>query len=125
MHWHAVQLDIRHMFGCHKRDMFTARLQLDEVIALCVANYPGTATYYAINNGWTTADHLLATMVEQDAGLIRIASRAPRPGITDTPGPKKAPAPLRKEAGIQRISFTAMPLSEFVTKFPNQSRKGY
>lgn len=108
------------MFGCHKKDMFTERLPLDEVIALCVANYPGTATYFAINGGWTTADHLLATLVEQDAGLVRIESRAERPGVTKAR--KEGPVQLGAKDS-QRISFDAMPLDQFAKKYPARHRK--
>lgn len=87
-HWHAVQRDILQL-GFRKTDIFTT-LTVDEMVSIVVAAQPGTAVHHAVNGGFTTTDHLLATAMERDAGLVDISQRFVRPGVTDT-RPMKPP----------------------------------
>ena len=108
-HWHAVQRDLLAL-GYRKRDIFTT-LNLNEMMSIVLAAPPGTATYYAVNGGWTTTDHLLATMGEQQAGLVQLHERLPRPGVTDV-RPSKPPSVHDHSSRVKRIAFDTMTIDE-------------
>lgn len=77
-HWLALVSDIV-TAGRTVADMFTPRLPLMELVAMCVAPQPHSALRYALNGGWTQTDHLLANMQEGAAGLAELPSRYERP----------------------------------------------
>lgn len=82
-HWHAVQRDLLAL-GFRAVDMFTPKLTAAEVISIIVAA-PGTsALRWSIDEGYTLTDHLLATISEQQDGLVNLRQRHPRPGADTT-----------------------------------------
>lgn len=52
---------------------------------------PASAVGHALSEGWTTTDHLLANLTEQQAELIRLDRRYERPGLPAAP---KEPEPV-------------------------------
>lgn len=82
-HWLALVSDIV-AAGRTVADMFTPRLPLMELVAMCVAPQPQSALRNALNGGWTQTDHLLANMQEGAAGLAELPSRYERP-VDGTP----------------------------------------
>jgi hypothetical protein len=63
-------------------DIFTDVLPLSKLLAIIVPSPPGTAVRWSLDNGWTLTDHLLANLGEQEAGLIELPGRHPRPGVS-------------------------------------------
>lgn len=121
-HWHAVQRDLLTL-GYHKRDIFTT-LTVGEMVAIVVAAPPNTAIYHAVNGGWTITDHLLATMGEQQAGLIQLQNRHLRPGVTDI-RPAKPASVHDHSKPVQHIAFDTMTVDEFEKRrAERKKRKG-
>lgn len=77
-HWLALVSDVV-ATGRVVADMFTPRLPLMEVVAMCVYPQPNSALKNALNGGWTQTDHLLANMQEGAAGLAELPERYERP----------------------------------------------
>jgi hypothetical protein len=109
-HGHAVQRDLLTL-GYRKTDMFTA-LTVDEMVAVVVAAPPGTAVHHAVNGGYTLTDHLLATMSEQQAGLVDLRARHARPGVTDV-RPTRPPDMSDYSQPTKTLRFDVMPIDEF------------
>lgn len=87
--------------------MFTT-LTVDEMVSIVVAAQPGTAVHYAVNGGWTTEGHLLATMYEHQNGFQH---RIARPGVTDTRPAK--PASIHDHSKpFQKITFDVTTIDE-------------
>lgn len=57
---------------------------------MVLAAHPGTAVYHARYGGWTREAHLLASQMEQRAGLVDLSRRMPREGVAAEP-PKAQP----------------------------------
>lgn len=79
-HWHAVQRDLL-VLGFRAVDMFTPKLTASEVMSIIVAAPAASALRWSIDEGYTITDHLLATLSEQQEGLVRLPGRHRRPGI--------------------------------------------
>jgi hypothetical protein len=89
--------------------MFT-KLSAAEVVSIIVAAPAGSAVRYMTDGGWTVTDHLLATQLEQRAGLVKLKDRYQRPGTKPRePEPKTVADP-------DRITFDTMPLDEFIKR---------
>jgi hypothetical protein len=68
--------------------MFTDRFTASEVMSMIVAAPPGTSVRYVMDEGYSITDHLLATMSEQQAGLVTLQTRYSRPGVQVSEEPK-------------------------------------
>lgn len=77
-HWLALVSDIV-ATGRTVADMFTHRLPLLELVAMCVAPQPQSSLKNALQGGWTQTDHLLANLQEGNAGLAELPERYNRP----------------------------------------------
>lgn len=109
LHWYAVQRDILAL-GYRKSDIFTT-LTVEDMTAIIVAAPPGSAVHHAVNDGFTLTDHLLATMYEHQAGLVRPTSRVQRPGVTDM-RPARPASVHNHDRPVQKISFDLMTIDE-------------
>jgi hypothetical protein len=97
--------------GFRKPDLFT-NLTVDEMVSITVAAQPGSAVYHAVNDGWTITDHLLATMGEQQAGLVNLQNRHARPGVTDRRPAK--PADVHDHSTpVKQITFDVMSIDDY------------
>lgn len=82
---HAVERDLL----CHRYRYVdlgqpdATELTLRQFVSFVLGAEPTSALGQAVNEGWTTADHLLANMAEQHAGLIGLTRRYPRPGLPE------------------------------------------
>lgn len=56
-------------------------LSLNEFASIVLAAPPDSAVGFAVTEGWTLANHLIASLCELQAGLIGLKSRLPRPGV--------------------------------------------
>jgi hypothetical protein len=91
-HRHALIRDLLAL-GFRAADMFTDRLTISEVISIVVAAPPTSSLRFFIDGGWTRADHILANMAEQEAGLAGLTAPYERPGLGDRcPGQNIFPA---------------------------------
>lgn len=82
-HWHAVERDLISL-GYHADDIGT-KLSVWELVSIVIASPPGSAVFHA-GGGWSKEAEMLANLGEQQAGVIQLNSRYPRPGIPeDTP----------------------------------------
>lgn len=79
-HWHAVERDLLSM-GYRADDIGTPKLTLWELISIVVAAPVGTAVRYAEDGGWSRTDGLIANLAEQQAGVLQLTGRYPRPGV--------------------------------------------
>jgi hypothetical protein len=77
--WHAVERDLLSL-GFRESDIGT-KLSVWELISIVIASPPSSALYHAEYGGWSQTDHLLANLGEQQAGLLQLSSRHPRPGV--------------------------------------------
>jgi hypothetical protein len=113
-HWHAVQRDLlytpRMQTPCPRRHIFT-RFTVDEMISVAVHAPTGSAVFHAVNSGYTLTDHLLATMYEHQAGLVRPNTRIERPGVSDVR--PSTPANVNDHnSPVKRITFDVMTIDE-------------
>lgn len=79
-HWHAVQRDLL-VLGFRAADMFTPKLTAGEVLSIVLVAPTGSAVRHSLDEGYSVTDHLLATLSEQQEGLIRLPGRHARPGV--------------------------------------------
>lgn len=104
-HWHAVQRDLIQLGK--DEDFDAGRLPVSKLGSIVLAAQPGTATYHALNGGWTPEAHLLANQLEQRAGLLDVTRRTPRPTVADEPAQPKPANPNRV------VPFDSLPIEEF------------
>lgn len=114
-HWLAVKRDL-YALNRDPRDAFTERLPLGEMLAIIVPSPPGTAVRWALDEGWTRSDHLLANLAEQWAGLTSLGRRHPRPGVA-------AEAPQQQSQANQATRFQSVPgrITEKVVGFDSMT----
>jgi hypothetical protein len=93
--------------------MFTPTFTAAEVISTVLAPTTSSALRYEMSGGLTTTDHLLATISEQQAGLITLTKRYPRPGVTDG-RPTKPPAMNDPDAPVQHISMDVLTMEQIL-----------
>lgn len=105
-----MQLDVLRL-GFRKADIFTT-LAVEEMVAIATAAPPGSAVYHALNEGWTITDHLLATMAEQQGGLVTLQNRMMRPGVTDI-RPSRPPSVRDHSKPVVRVDFDVNSVDEF------------
>ena len=74
-HWRAVERDVLSM---HYR---VADLSVSEMASVVLAAPANSAVRYSLDEGWPRSDHLMANLVEQGAGLIKVTRRWERPGV--------------------------------------------
>lgn len=80
------------------------------MVSIVVAAQPGTAIYHAVNGGFSLTDHLLATMYEQQAGLVDPKERIARPGVTDT---RSMRMPDLRDPKVKKLTFDSMTIDDF------------
>lgn len=78
------------------------------MVSIVVAAPPNSAIYHAVNGGYTTTDHLLATQLEYQAGLVGLPARIARAGVTDT---RPTRLPNLRDSG--RMMFDSMTIDEY------------
>jgi len=107
-HTNAVVLDLLGM-GLHAVDLGTEKLSVGELMAVVLACPPGSAVrYHAVDKGWTPEAQLLANLGEQQAGVLQLSGRYPRPGLPVEPA--EIPNPIGPDGGPR---LTPMTLSEY------------
>jgi hypothetical protein len=118
-HWHAVERDL-FALGRTADDIGTPKLTLWQLISIVVAAPHGTAVREAIDGGWTQTDKLLANLGEQQAGVLRLTGRYPRPGVaTDESRTHTTVSGLKPYGGIQMDTMT---VDELIAKRANVIR---
>lgn len=80
------------------------------MISIVVGSDPNSAVYYAVNGGFSLTDHLLATMYEQQAGLVAPRERIARPGVVDT---RPSKLPDLRDPKTKRLIFDSMTIEEY------------
>lgn len=108
--WHWVERDLLSL-GLRADDIGTPKLTLWELISIVVASPPGSACYTKVGN-WSRTDELLANLGEQNAGVMQLTGRYPRPGVDGsqtrsasngfTPLMGVAFEPMEKETFVQK-----------------------
>lgn len=115
-HWHAVERDL-FALGCTADDIGTPKLTLWQLISIVVAAPPGTAVRDALDGGWTQTDRLLANLGEQQAGVLNLTGRYPRPGVSPEQAQTHRSATGFKPYG--GIELDVMTVDEFKAKRAN------
>lgn len=99
-------------------DILTERLPLKTMLAIICPSPPGTAVRWALDEGWTRTDHLLANLAEQNAGLIDLGRRHPRPGVQQTESQARAnrATQIAQRGGVTTekvVGFDSMTIEEW------------
>jgi len=81
--WHAVERDLLAL-GFRADDIGTSKLTLWELISIVIAAPPGSAVHFATGS-WSKEAEMLANLGEQQAGLVSLSGRYPRPGVQYQP----------------------------------------
>jgi hypothetical protein len=89
-HWHWVERDLLAM-KYRRDDIGTSELTLWELISIVIAAPTGTAVREVMDScqmcviysqpKWSRTEQLLANFSEQQAGVLQLTGRYPRPGI--------------------------------------------
>ena len=79
-HRHPVVRDLLALG--YRLDDIGDRLPFADFLSVVLAAPPNSSIrFYAIEKQWPQTDHLLANMAEQQAGIVSINGRYPRPGL--------------------------------------------
>jgi hypothetical protein len=119
-HWHAVERDLATL-NLDADDIGTARLPITKFISIVLAAPPGTACHHFNPNAWSRTDELLATLGEQQAGVVSLNARYARPEVDS--------APLRPNTELTRaqpyrgITLDSLPNDEFTVRLKERQRK--
>lgn len=117
-YWHAVE-----------RDLFTLNFTADDIgvklddcqlISIVLAAPPGTACHHFNPNAWSRTDELIATLGEQQAGVVTLNGRYQRPQVDSTP--VKRPSMLDGMTPYRGVVFDALPADEFTVKLKERQR---
>lgn len=118
-HWHAVERDLA-TFQLDADDIGTAKLPLTKLISIVLAAPPGSACHHFDPNAWSRTDELIATLGEQQAGVVTLNGRYARPEVDSTP--QKPYSELTAAAPYQGIQLEALPADEFTVKLKERQR---
>jgi hypothetical protein len=100
-HWHAVERDLMTL-GRTADDIGTDSLTVCQLISVVLAAPPGSAVHHFDPNRWSSTDELLANLGEQQAGLLSLSGRYPRPQVDSSPvKPSTGMEQLANWRGIQ------------------------
>jgi hypothetical protein len=118
-HWHAVE-----------RDLFTLNLTADDIggpklgpaqlISIVLAAPPGTACHHFDPKAWSRTDELIATLGEQQAGVVTLSGRYERPQVDSTP--RKPASVLDGMTPYRGVVLDALPNDEFMVKLKERQR---
>lgn len=119
-HWHAVERDLLAM-GKSADDIGT-KLSTCELISIVLAAPTGTAVRESDPTRWSRTEELMANLGEQQAGLVSLGARYPRPQVDSTPQkPYDSMAQLAPYKGIQLESADSP--SEFMKKLRERQQR--
>lgn len=119
-YWHAVERDLATM-QLDADDIGTAKLPDTKLISIVLAAPPGTACHHFNPHAWSRTDELIATLGEQQAGVVTLNGRYPRPLVDSTP--QKRYSPMDGMLPYRGIVFDAMPNDEFVVTLKERQRR--
>lgn len=113
-HWHWVERDLISLG--YRADDIGTNLTLWELVSIVVAAPIGTAVREKLDGGWTQSDRLLANLGEQQAGVLQLTGRYPRPGISADQTQMRSPAAGSGWTSINGVTFQPMDKDEFVAR---------
>lgn len=119
-YWHAVERDLATL-NLDADDIGTAKLPLTKLISIVIAAPPGTACHHWNPHAWSRTDELIATLGEQQAGVVTLNGRYARPEVDSTP--MKPSTELSRAAPYQGIVLDAWPNDEFTERLKERQRK--
>lgn len=118
-YWHAVERDL-FTLGFTADDIGT-KLDDCQLISIVLAAPPGTACHHFNPKAWSRTDELIATLGEQQAGIVTLDARYERPEVDSTPA--KRPSVLDGMMPYRGVVLEALPNDEFVVKLKERQRK--
>lgn len=119
LHWHAVERDLASL-NLDADDIGGPKLPLTKLISIVLAAPPGSACHHFNPNAWSRTDELLATLGEQQAGVVSLNARYPRPEVDSTP--IKPATELSRAAPYRGIVLDALPNDEFTVRLKERQR---
>jgi hypothetical protein len=119
-YWHAVERDLATM-GLDADDIGTSKLPVTKLISIVLAAPPGTACHHFNPDAWSRTDELIATLGEQQAGVVTLNGRYARPEVDSTT--QKPYSELGAAAPYQGIQLEALPNDEFTVKLKERQRE--
>ena len=108
-YWHWVERDLIALGFCAD-DIGTPKLTLWQLISIVVAAPIGSAVREKLDGGWSKTDQLIANLAEQQAGVLQLTGRYPRPGIAAVQGNSRSTIGDWKP--IQGVKFQAFDTPE-------------
>lgn len=119
-HWHAVERDLATL-QLDADDIGTAKLPVTKFISIVLAAPPGSACHHFNPNAWSRIEELIATLGEQQAGIVNLSARYERPEVDTTP--QKPYSPMDNMPDYRGIQLEAYPADEFTVKLKERQRK--
>lgn len=117
--WHAVERDLISL-NLSADDIGTPKLTLCQLISIVLAAPPGSAVHY-FEGRWSRTDELLANFSEQQAGLINLNARYPRPQVDSTPARRRTA--MDDLPNFMGQPLSAMPVDEFTVKLRERQQQ--
>lgn len=118
-YWHAVERDLATM-GLDADDIGGPKLDDCKFISIVLAAPPGTSCHHFNPNAWSRTDELIATLSEQQAGVVTLNGRYERPEVDSTP--QKRPSVLDGMMSYRGVVLDALPNDEFTVKLKERQR---
>jgi hypothetical protein len=118
-YWHAVERDLATM-GLDADDIGTAKLDDCKFISIVLAAPPGSACHHFNPKAWSRTDELIATLGEQQAGVVTLNGRYERPEVDSTP--RKPASVLDGMMPYRGVVLDALPNDEFTVKLKERQR---
>lgn len=117
-YWHAVERDLIDLG--FTADDIGVKLDDCQLISIVLAAPPGTACHHFNPNAWSRTDELLATLGEQQAGVVTLSGRYERPQVDSTP--RKPASVLDGMTPYRGVVLDALPNDEFMVKLKERQR---
>lgn len=118
-YWHAVERDLATL-QLDADDIGTPKLPVTKLISIVLAAPPGTACHHFSPDAWSRTDELLATLSEQQAGVVTLNARYARPQVDSTP--QKPYSELAALPSYRGIVLEAHPADEFTVRLKERQR---
>lgn len=118
-HWHAVERDLLALN--FTADDIGSKLSLCQLVSIVMASPTGSSVHTYDPMRWSKTDELIANLGEQQAGLVSLNARYPRPQVDSIPG--KVRTPMDAMPAYGGLEFDSAPADEFTAKLKERQRK--
>lgn len=117
-YWHAVERDLISLNLT--ADDIGVKLDVCQLISIVLAAPPGSACHHFNPDAWSRTDELIATLGEQQAGVVTLNARYQRPQVDSTP--QRRPSVMDGMKPYGGVDLEALPSDEFTVKLKERQR---